>query len=111
MMSQAVTESPSNNLLGRFKQLPSDLNPGWLKHLRPRHAAFEENVFAALNTALFQDGTFISIPARRVLERPIHLLHICTEAREGAVIQPRHLIVAGEGSSAKIIEHYASLQN
>ena len=85
------------------------LGSPWVERHLARHASFENNAFAALNTALFQDGMFVSIPARRVLERPIHILHIVTEPQSGAVFQPRNLIVAGDGASAKVIEHYVTL--
>ncbi|MGZ4965320.1 MAG: Fe-S cluster assembly protein SufD [Limisphaerales bacterium] len=91
--------------------LRSALTSPWVERNLARHASFEENGFAALNTALFQDGVFVSIPGRRVLERPIHILHIVTEPQSGAVFQPRNLIVAGDGSSAKVIESYVTLGN
>jgi Fe-S cluster assembly protein SufD len=89
--------------------LRSALNSPWVERHLARHASFEENAFAALNTALFHDGVFVSIPARRVLERPVHILHIVTDTKSGAVFQPRNLIVAGDGASAKIIESYVTL--
>lgn len=87
------------------------LGSPWVERHLARHASFEENAFAALNTALFHDGVFVSVPSRRVLERPIHILHIVTEPQSGAVFQPRNLIVVGEAASAKVIEHYVSLGN
>lgn len=87
------------------------LTSPWVERHLARHASFEENPFTALNTALFHDGVFVSVPARRVLERPIHILHIVTEPQSGAVFQPRNLIVLGEAASAKVIEHYVSLGN
>jgi Fe-S cluster assembly protein SufD len=87
------------------------LTSPWVERHLARHANFEDNAFAALNTALFHDGVFVAVPARRVLERPIHILHIVTEPQSGAVFQPRNLIVVGEAASAKVIEHYITLGN
>jgi Fe-S cluster assembly protein SufD len=87
------------------------LTSPWVERHLARHADFESNPFAALNTAVFHDGVFVAVPARRVLERPIHILHIVTEPQSGAVFQPRNLIVAGDGASVKVIEHYVSLGN
>jgi Fe-S cluster assembly protein SufD len=91
--------------------LRSALETAWVERHLSRYANFEHNAFAALNAALFQDGVFVFIPSRRVIERPIHILHIVTEPNEAAVFQPRNLIVAGEGASAKIIESYVTLGN
>ena len=76
------------------------------KHLG-RCARFDDNAFTALNTAFIQDGAFLYIPARRMLETPIHLLFLSSEP--GAAIQPRNLIVAEAGAKATVIEHYVSL--
>ncbi|MEK7686570.1 MAG: Fe-S cluster assembly protein SufD [Verrucomicrobiota bacterium] len=81
---------------------------GLEKHLA-RYARYNENAFVALNTAFFQDGACIVIPAQQVLEEPIHLLFIATAQDAGATACPRNLIIAQEESQAKIIESYVSL--
>ncbi|MBI5387852.1 MAG: Fe-S cluster assembly protein SufD [Verrucomicrobia bacterium] len=72
-----------------------------------RAAHHESNAFAALNTAFIQDGAFIHVPPRAVLEAPIHLLFIAT--KPGTVNQPRNLIIAEERSQVRVIEDYVSL--
>src|SRR6266481_1143397 len=52
------------------------------KHLA-RYASGEDNAFAALNTAFFQDGAFIFIPSGRVLEEPVHLLFVSSTKESG----------------------------
>ncbi len=75
--------------------------------------------FAALNTALFEDGAVIAIPAGVVLERPVQVLWLSAPAAnngaEGSaspetveVSFPRLLVVAGENSQGSIIETFAS---
>jgi Fe-S cluster assembly protein SufD len=49
------------------------------------------------------------MPAGSAIEQPIHLLFIATGHDEGAVVQPRNLILAAPGSSVKILESYVSL--
>ena len=68
-----------------------------------------ENAFARLNQAFFTDGAFIEIPAGTRLETLIRIIHIQTAPHAGATSSYRNLIVVGESSSARIIEHYASL--
>src|SRR5438552_6915327 len=67
------------------------------KHLT-RYARGDENAFTALNTAFFQDGGFIWIPAGVQVETPIHLIFIATTSEAGATFHPRNLIIAEPGS-------------
>jgi Fe-S cluster assembly protein SufD len=71
-------------------------------------APSEQNAFAALNTAFFQDGTFVNVPPEQSVEGPIHLLFIATAAEPGATSNPRNLIIAGRNSKVTILESYVS---
>ena len=77
------------------------------------------HAFAALNTALFEDGAAIVIPEGAVIDRPIQVLWLSLPASspgnagDGApapceVSFPRLLVVAGENSQASIVETYAA---
>jgi Fe-S cluster assembly protein SufD len=77
------------------------------KHLG-RCAQAEENSFVALNTAFFQDGALVVIPAGVKLEAPIHLLFISTVKESGATSHPRNLIIAQPHSEATVLESYVS---
>jgi len=72
-----------------------------------RHAAFHENVFAALNTAFLHDVAVIVVPRNKVLVAPVHLLFIATQQQ--VVSTPRCLVVAESGSSVTLIEDYVTL--
>jgi Fe-S cluster assembly protein SufD len=74
-----------------------------------RYADEKVNFFTALNTASFQDGAFVSVPAGTVVEQPVQLLYLAASERPGAAVHARNLIVAHQGSSVKVIESYASL--
>lgn len=63
--------------------------------------------FAALNTALLDDGAWIRIPAGIHLEGPIELIYLCTDQDGTPVVQPRNLIVLEDGAVATVVEHYA----
>ncbi len=71
-----------------------------------QYADLDTNPFVALNTMLMSDGVFIHLSPGAVIEAPIHLLYFGT-INEGTA-QLRNLIIAGEGSEATVIEHYAS---
>jgi Fe-S cluster assembly protein SufD len=71
-----------------------------------RHADFEAAAFTALNTAFVRDGAFVHLPAGKVVEEPIHLVFVGTAPGGPVVAHPRTLIVAGAGSSARVVESY-----
>jgi Fe-S cluster assembly protein SufD len=66
----------------------------------------EEDAFAALNTAFFQDGAFVHLPAGSTAEAPLHLLFVTTATEPGSTTHPRNVIVAEAGSRATILESY-----
>ncbi len=69
-------------------------------------APFDRQPFVALNTAFFADGALVSIPARTVVEKPIHLQFIST-GQANQMAHPRVLIVMGEQSQGAVVESYA----
>ena len=73
-----------------------------------RHAAFEHNAFAALNTAFLHDGALIIVPRDAALKAPVHLLYVAT--RKQAASYPRCLVIAEPGSAATVIEDFVALQ-
>jgi Fe-S cluster assembly protein SufD len=72
-----------------------------------RHAAFRDNVFAALNTAFLHDAAVIVVPRNVALAAPVHLLFIATQKE--VVSTPRCLVVAESGSVVTVIEDYVAL--
>jgi len=79
-----------------------------------RHAGFDDHPFVALNTAFFADGALVHLPARAVVERPIHLVFLSSGLPSGSpgedvppVSYPRLLVVAEEASQATIVETWA----
>lgn len=74
-----------------------------------RHATFENDGFAALNTAFLQDGAFVHVPDGRSLQSPLHLIFVTADNAQPTVTYPRTLIVAGSESKLTVIESYVSL--
>jgi Fe-S cluster assembly protein SufD len=74
-----------------------------------RTASFEQHAFAALNTAFLDDGACVRAAAGTVLEAPIHLLFLATEAGGGRSIMahPRVLLLLGANTQAAVVETYA----
>jgi Fe-S cluster assembly protein SufD len=77
------------------------------KHLG-RYVRTEDNAFAALNNAFFQDGGFVYVPAGRSLPEPVQFLFVNTGRESGAAIHPRNLIIIEPEAKATVIESYVS---
>lgn len=74
-----------------------------------RYVRTEDNAFAALNNAFFQDGGFVYVPAGQSIEEPVQFLFINTSKDAGASTHPRNLIVVERDAKATVIESYVSL--
>ena len=72
-----------------------------------RLAAFEREVFTAVNTAHLRDGAFIWIAKDQKCPTPVQLLHVAT--RKDVVSHPRCLAVVEDGAECTLIEDYVSL--
>jgi len=75
------------------------------KHLA-QQADYVADGFTALNTALVSHGAFVYLPKNAVMKAPLHLLFISDGAQTASF--PRVLVVAGENSSATLIESFGS---
>ncbi len=64
--------------------------------------------FAALNTALAEDGAVVTIAPGRVVATPISLVFVGTSrgAAGPVAAHPRVLVLAGRGSQATVVEAY-----
>jgi Fe-S cluster assembly protein SufD len=72
-----------------------------------RHVRWDDNVFAALNTAFVQDGAFVGLPPEAHGVAPIELVFVATTP--GVVAQPRTLVVAGAHSRLTVVERYVGI--
>ena len=69
-----------------------------------RIAGVDRNVFAALNTAHLRDGAAIVLGKNQRCEKPVHVLHLATQA--GAAAYPRCIVVAETGAECTVIEEF-----
>ena len=72
-----------------------------------RHAASDQDLFAALNTAHLRDGAFVWIAKNQKCPTPVQLLYVSTQ--KGTVSYPRCLVVAEAGSECAVIEDFVTL--
>lgn len=66
----------------------------------------KERSLSALNTALFQDGARLSVPADTVLDRPIVVVYLTTGHKR--LVSPRVWIDIGVNGGARVVEYYAA---
>lgn len=65
----------------------------------------KNNSFASLNSAFTEQGTFIYIPKKTVINEAIYIVYLSTHTKE-YVHYPRNLIVLDTDAQVKIIEDY-----
>jgi Fe-S cluster assembly protein SufD len=71
-----------------------------------RHAAYEDQPFAALNTAFIEDGAFVHLPKGKVVAEPVHVVFVSTAAGGPSVSYPRTLVLADVNSQLTLVESY-----
>ena len=96
----------ASSLKAAMRENREKVEPYWA-----RQADYNEQSFVALNTALMDDGAFLSVPDGAALAAPIHFLFVAAAPDEAAVAQPRSLVVLGRGSRATVIESYVGLDD
>jgi Fe-S cluster assembly protein SufD len=69
----------------------------------------EKNLFTALNTGFATDGTFINIPKKIMVDKPVLIIHISDGRRGNCLIQPRNLIIVDENAQVNFIERFVSV--
>ncbi|MEQ8458483.1 MAG: Fe-S cluster assembly protein SufD [Sandaracinaceae bacterium] len=62
--------------------------------------------FAALSSALFEDGAVVVVEKNAVVETPIHLVHVASPGASPKASYPRVVVIAREGSQAKVVESF-----
>ena len=73
------------------------------------YAGDRHDAFAALNLAFLEDGAFVHVGRRQVMEGPIYLIYVSTPAVAPIMTHPRNLIVLEEDSQATVVEQYVSV--
>jgi Fe-S cluster assembly protein SufD len=74
-----------------------------------RHTDVTTRPFAALNTALFEDGALIAVADNTIVGDPIQLVFLATVTPAPAVSHPRVLVALGRNSQARVVETFAAI--
>jgi Fe-S cluster assembly protein SufD len=106
-LSSSPVQRPQGVIVGSLAAALAD-DSGLIKEHLARDPQGEDNPFAALNAAFFQDGGLVYVPAGQRLETPVHLLFISTAKEAGATSHPRNLVIAEKASQTTVFETYVS---
>lgn len=74
-----------------------------------KHASYEDDAFAALNTAFIKNGTFIKVEKNIVVDKPIAIYNLSDASANESINYPRNLILAGTSSQVSIIEIFGTV--
>jgi Fe-S cluster assembly protein SufD len=69
----------------------------------------EQDAFTSLNTAFAQDGIFIHVPEKQVVELPIIMRFISDARAQNVGSQPRNIIAVGRNAHVKLAEAFRTL--
>ena len=72
-------------------------------------ADVDHHALVALNTAFLEDAALVEIPARAVIDAPVHVVFLSSADQPDRVSHPRVFIRAGRDSQATLIESYLAL--
>jgi Fe-S cluster assembly protein SufD len=97
-----TTKLPAGTVVGSLAQVIASGAPE-VAHLG--QLAWDNAPFVALNTAFLDDGAFVLIPPRTVIEGAIHIVVLNGGAGK-MMAHPRTLIIAGSASEAKIAQTF-----
>ena len=98
-----VSELPGSIRLGSLR---AHLDDDLVKSHLGRLANGGEDLFTALNTALINDGLFLVAEAGTVLDEPIEVFHLNSEAGQPQLAQPRNLLLVEDHAELSLIEHF-----
>ncbi len=102
----SINEEDKNIIIAPFSQAIKSHKALVEAHFA-KYANFENNGFAAANTAYARQGVFIHVPRGKRLSLPVHVLYI-SGANEKPFVQLRNLIVAEENAEVTVVENYQS---
>ncbi|WP_207426257.1 Fe-S cluster assembly protein SufD [Pedobacter sp. SYSU D00535] len=71
-------------------------------------AVDDNNAMLAFNTAFFKNFYVLHVKAKKLIEKPIHLIHKFSEAGSPSIIPYRLLVIAEELSESTLIETFHS---
>ncbi len=89
----------------------ADLLEGKMEEQVGKIAKANKDPFVALNQVAFQEGTWLEVAAKTVLEKPVYILQLIQATQEGETVHPRSYIQVGKNAKVTFIENVVSLDD
>lgn len=105
-----LDDLPGGLVLKSMQQALADEQSLLASHLA-RYADDKISSFTALNTAFIHNGTFMSVSANAVIEKPINILYLTKGSQSTLATHPRNLFLLAENAQATVIENYIGLDD
>ncbi len=86
----------------------ADGAPERLTEVMGERVDIDAQPFIALNTGLFRDGAFVHVARGALVEQPVVIVHVATEAAQGHAVYPRTVTHVEAGAEARVIEQFVS---
>ncbi len=96
-----LTTLPNGTIIGSLSKA-LEVYPELVEKYLGKAADIEQPGLTALNTAFFQDGLFIYVPAGVEVEKPIQLINI-VNSEKPVMMHARHLIIQEEKSNLTFV--------
>lgn len=103
-----VGDLPDGVVIDSLARVLAD-DPAFADRHLARYAGIDAHAFTALNAAFIADGAVVFVPKGVALEKPVHLLFHAKAGADAVVCHPRTLIVAEDGASVSVVEHFAGV--
>lgn len=105
-----LSKLPDNVTILSLAQAITEKGEALEKHLG-QYTYQNDNPFAALNTAFFQDGLYIHLPKNCQLDIPVHILNLAGADGSGSTSFARFFVHAEAFSKCTILETYQALND
>lgn len=102
-LQQDLSHLPENCVVKSYQQLVDENDCKRLEKFFTANRALQDHSLALLNTACLTNGLFIKVPDNTIIDKPLHIININTEA---SISQLKHVIVLKPNAQCKIIETY-----
>jgi len=87
------------SMANALEQCPNDL-----KNYFGQAVNDELHGFIAFNSAWFTDGLFVHVPTEHVLAKPVHIIHVATQA--GYMANTRNIVAVDGMAKAELVETF-----
>ena len=89
----------------------TNLQSAWDSHesliIKTVRQTENNSAFSSLNKAFINDGAFILIGKSKIVQKPIHILHIADATQNNVIFQPHNIIIASENSQLTLLDDNA----